>query len=134
MARPKPTKKYGFFTHCDIPIYTVVKRNKYLYAMYWYDLEEAWINWVHEESDLEDLMYSEHTVKLSFLEWIQHLKVSGVTKYPRYVFGYTNKQASRMDDIFAGDKLRRGDDELFSFPELTSVSELEGLTVVKGDD
>lgn len=123
-------KKYGFFIHADIPVYVVVKRNKYVHALHWYDLDGTW---VHDETDIDDINNTEDgiTIKLSFLEWIQHLKVSGITKYPRHLVSYSVKQVSRLNEIFAGDKLRREDMEMFNFLEIESVRDLDGL-IYKG--
>ncbi len=130
MAKCRIPKRYGFFIHADIPIYVVVKRNKYVHALHWYDLDGTWVS---DETDLSDIYISadDITIQLSYLEWIQHLKVSGITNYPRYLVSYTVKQVARLNEIFAGDKMRFEDIELFKFNEIKSVSELDGL-IYKG--
>lgn len=131
MARCRISKKYGFFIHADIPIYVVIKRNKYLYALHWYDLDNTW---VHDETNIDDINNTQDgiTVQLSFLEWVQHLKVSGISKYPRHLVSYSAKQVARLNEIFAGDKLRSADIDMFAFNEIQSTQDLIGLNYKGG--
>lgn len=121
--RRKVPKKYGFFLHCDIPIYVVVKQDKYVYALHWFDLDQTW---VHDQTNISDVFSDAYTVKLSFLEWIQELRLTGV-KYPRYLVSLSNKQVARLNELFSGKRMRREDIDLFNLNEIESVVDLNGL-------
>lgn len=128
MSRSRKMKKsYGFFLNCGIPTYLVIKNNRYIYALHWYDEE---LQWTHDESDLEDILAGKYVEQLNFVEWIKAIKNIPQIKFPRHLVGYTARQAKRLFEIFDGAQINSDDKDLFCFSEISSLSEISGLKYI----